>query len=185
MIFFEIPIALILVFAFAAIGLGWSIISNIDKIVATIGAGLLGIIIAVILIVIIAAICNFIGRGKKSLTLTLLIATLCIFYYGIFTAVNYQYSRYDAFYTKTDLSLAGLDENGEIVYCFISNGSLISEVEKNTQVKMYHGVDSIPTTRNCIYIDENKTKITVEIEKSNMEKCGWVDCFGNLHEETE
>lgn len=185
MIFFEIPIALILVFVLFAVGFGWGIISNIDKIIASLGIGVLVLIGIIILFIIIFAIGNLLWRRKIVPTITVFTATLCLIIYGCFVAGNYQHKKYDAFYTKSEITVNGIDENGESVYCAIPAGSLVSDVDRNTKIKAYSGINSIPTTLKCKYIDENENEITVEIEKNNIQKCGWIDYFGKLHESTE
>ncbi len=185
MFIFEIPVALILALVICAAGFGWGIISNIDKILSSLGIGVLVLIGIVILFIIIFAIGNLLWRRKIAPTIVVFIVTLCLLMQGASLIGKYQHQRFDAFYTKNEISVEGVDKYDESVYCTIPAGSLVSEVERNTKIKSYSGFDSIPTTLNCKYIDENGNEIMVEIEKSNIEKCGWIDYFGKLHEEKD
>lgn len=182
MFLIEIPIAIILIFALCAVGLGWSIITNIDKIIETVGLGIVALIISVIVIFFIFSICNLIGRKKLIPTVVLFICSLLLLIYGIVVACNYQYSRYDAFYTIEEVVETDTTD-GETKDYTIPAGSLVSDVDRNTHVKMYSGVDSIPTSLECKYVTEDGKEIFVDIEKDNLIKCGWIDYFGNLHEE--
>ena len=186
MFFIEIPIAVIIIFALCAVGLGWGIISNIEAILTNIGIGLLGLIIGIIIIVLIFSVCYLVARKNIILTTILLLISLCLLVYGIFTFAHYQYDKYDAFYTNAEITLEGRTSAGETISITIPSGSLVSEVKRNTEIEVYYGgLDSIPKTRECKYIMPDETEIIVEIPKANMSKCGWIDYFGNFHEETQ
>ena len=180
MIFFEIPIAVILILALGAVGLGWNIITNIDKIIETIGLGIVVLIISAIVIFFIYAICNLICRKKAIPTIILFLCLLLLLIYGIVVLCNYQYSRYDAFYTINEVVEADYS-NGQAMT--IPAGSLVSDVSRNTHAKMYRGMDSIPTSLECKYVSPDGKEVIVNIEKNNLRKCGWIDYFGNLHKE--
>ncbi len=180
--FIEIPIAVILILALCAVGLGWNIIINIDKIIETIGLGIVVLIFAAIVIFFIFAICNFICRGKLIPTMILFLCSLLLIIYGIVVLCNYQYSRYDAFYTIEEVVETNYSDGQSISY-IIPAGSLVSDVSRNTHVKMYRNVDDIPTSLECKYVSKDGKEFIVDIEKNNLRKCGWIDYFGNLHKE--
>ncbi len=182
MFFVEIPIAVILILALCVVGLGWNIIANIDKIVETIGLGIVAIIIAAIVIFFIYAICNLICRKKPIPTIILFLCSLILLVYGIVVLCNYQYSRYDAFYTIEEVIETDYFDGQSISYV-IPAGSLVSGVSRNTHVKMYRGIDSIPASLECKYVLQDGKEVVVDIKKDNLRKCGWIDYFGNLHKE--
>ncbi len=184
MFFIEIPFVLLILFGLCIVAFGWGIISNIGEILTNIGIGILVLIVVLVILILLNKICCFIGRKRMFPTAILFMASLSLFGYGIYTYYNYHYNRYDAFYTINEVSVQGKTENGESLVCVVPGGSLVSEVDRNTELKVYMGgMDSIPKTRECKYTNENGTEVIVEIEKSNMTKCGWLDCFDKLHEE--
>ena len=184
MFFVEIPLALIILLAICCVGFGWGIISNIGAILNNIGIFAVGIILATIILTLLFVISNVIGRKKPLLTLFLFVCFCILLVAGIFKYADYTTNRYDAFYTINDISVEGTTEDGNSISCIIPSGSLISEVDRNTELQIYSGgLDSIPKVRECKYKTENGTYVFFEMEKTNMEKCGWIDCFERLHSE--
>ena len=184
MFFIEIPLSIIILLAVCCVGFGWGIISNIGELLNNIGTFAVGLILAIIILILIFAISNVLGRKKPLLTLLLFVGFCLLIVAGIFKYTDYVTNRYDAFYTISDISVEGTTEDGNPMSCVIPAGSLVSEVDRNTDLKIYSGgLDSIPKTRKCKYKTENDTYVVFETEKANMEKCGWIDCFEKLHTE--
>lgn len=174
---------IIFILALIAFLIGLGIIGNIDVILSTIGEWAVAFFVAILLIVLIFAICKLIGRKKPIQTMILFFCSLCLLVYGIFAYVDYLTDRHNAFYTINEISTEGITEDEEKTYYTIPAGSLVSEVKKKDELENYrHGIS---TRRECIFKDENGTEITVVLEKNNMEKCGWIDCYGKLHVENK
>ena len=174
---------IIFIVALVAFLMGLGIIGNIDVILSTIGEWAVAFLVAILLIVLIFAVCKLIGRKKPIQTMILFFCSLCLLAYGIIAYVDYLTDRHNAFYTINEISVQGITEDEEKTYCTIPAGSLVSEVKKKDKLENYR--NGIPTTRECIFKDENGIEFIVVLEKSNMEKCGWIDCYDKLHSESE
>ena len=174
---------IIFILALVAFLIGLGIIGNIDVILSTISEWAVAFLVAILLIVLIFAICKLIGRKKPVQTMILFFCSLCLLAYGIFAYVDYLTDRHNAFYTRNEISVDGITADDEKILCTIPAGSLVSEVKKKDELENYR--NGIPTTRECIFKDENGIEFIVVLEKSNMEKCGWIDCYDKLHSESE
>ena len=172
---------IIFVIALIAFLMGLGIIGNIDVILSTIGEWAFAFLVAILLIVLIFAICKLIGRKKPIQTTILFFCSLCLLAYGIFAYVDYLTDRHNAFYTRNEISVDGITADDEKILCTIPAGSLVSETKKKDELENYR--NGIPTTRECVFKDESGIEIRVVLEKDNMKKCGWIDCYDKLHSE--
>lgn len=174
---------MIFILALIAFLMGLGIIGNIDTILSAVGEWALAFGIAIIVVVLVFAICKFVGRKKPFQTMILFFCALCLIAYGIFSYVDYLTNRHNAFYIINEISTDGISENDEKVYCNIPVGTLVIENKKMGELENYR--NGIPTTRECVFEDENGNEYVVVLEKSDMEKCGWIDCYDKLHTENE
>ena len=90
---------IIFIVALIAFLMGLGIIGNIDVILSTIGEWAFAFLVAILLIVLIFAICKLIGRKKPIQTTILFFCSLCLLAYGIIAYVDYLTDRHNAFYT--------------------------------------------------------------------------------------
>ncbi len=182
MYIYIIPIALILIVALAAIGGAYNLINHIDDIIQSLGMGLIVLICFVLAIIIFFSIFYFVTKKHKCIAIILTFVTIGTLLYAAWQrTVVYEYKRYDAYYTINEIYTTDKQRNTEYI---IPPGSLVQAADKNTDLKVYtNGIDSLPNTIRCIYKSSDKTQIIIEIDKSNIKKCGWIDCYGELHKE--
>ena len=124
---------IIFILALVAFLIGLGIIGNIDVILSTISEWAVAFLVAILLIVLIFAICKLIGRKKPIRTMILFFCSLCLLSYGIFSYVDYLTDRHNAFYTRNEISVDGITADDEKILCTIPAGSLVSEVKKKDE----------------------------------------------------
>lgn len=176
-----VPVAFVIIVALVAIGGAYSLISHLDDMIQSLGIGLVVLIGFVLAIAILFSIFYFVTKKHKGIAIILTFITIGISLYAAFQiTVVYEYERYDAYYTINEFNAMDIKTNIEYT---IPSGSLVQQVDEPTGEKGQ--IDPTPETINLMYKPNKKkdSKIIIEIDKSNIKKCGWIDCYGRLHQE--